>query len=78
MRELRDMNVRVKITWVPGHVGIPGNEWVDGLSRFARISGSRFEGRCGWRGGERRVDWERVERRLVLDSDGDCRWVIEK
>lgn len=51
MRELRDMNVRVRISWVPGHMGVPGNEWVDGLSRFARISGSRFKGRCGWERG---------------------------
>lgn len=42
MKILRSMKVAVTIQWVPGHCGVFGNEWVDGLSRFARLLPPRF------------------------------------
>jgi ribonuclease HI len=40
---MRDL-IEVKIMWIPSHVGLVGNELVDGEARYASLNGSIFDG----------------------------------
>ncbi|KAM7215928.1 hypothetical protein V8F06_008686 [Rhypophila decipiens] len=42
MKMLRGLGAEIKIQWTPGHSDVPGNEWVDMLSRTTRLAPSRF------------------------------------
>lgn len=40
LKECSDSNLRVKLSWIPGHSGIQGNEMVDELAKLAARQGS--------------------------------------
>ncbi|KAM7198350.1 hypothetical protein V8F33_005141 [Rhypophila sp. PSN 637] len=42
MQILRELDVEIKIQWTPGHSNVPGNEWVDKMSRRVRLAPSRI------------------------------------
>jgi hypothetical protein len=39
---MRDL-IEVKLMWIPSHVGLVGNELVDGEARYASLNGSIFD-----------------------------------